>query len=210
MAAPPNRRATMSRDCSGFNMVAIEGIEAARDSLGSINTTDTGNDLDNARSLLEAQISLVDANKPQFGPPAPPNASATIVAGLNASLASLDRVDMIISNDIKAAIAAFIASITSVSSALAAAQKAVAADCQGASSSSSAAATAAVTQVNLYSMLSVPLAAYGQYTVQKLTKSRRVFGCNLHLSSGASVIPFWLTSRIWFTSGVNWVTSLGG
>ncbi|KAJ7617604.1 hypothetical protein DFH06DRAFT_1145041 [Mycena polygramma] len=59
--------------------------------------------------------------------PSPANATATIVSGLQTSLASLNKVTLFSSNDTKAAVAAANSSITS---ALAAAQKAVAANCQ--------------------------------------------------------------------------------
>ncbi|KAJ7839629.1 hypothetical protein B0H13DRAFT_1911173 [Mycena leptocephala] len=135
LAAPLQLRAVTSPDCSKFNVQAIVGIQAARNSLGSINT---GTDIVNARNLLEAQISLLDANSGTTAiadslltgeQPAPADSNAKIVAGLQAALGSLSHVDVVLifNNDTKTAVAAANSSVTS---ALAAAQSAVAANCQ--------------------------------------------------------------------------------
>ncbi|KAF7356102.1 hypothetical protein MVEN_00940200 [Mycena venus] len=133
LAAPLQSRAVTSKECSSFNVQASIGIDAARTSLGSINT---GNDIGNARNLLEAQLSLLDANNGTTqiadsllvnAPPAPADANARIVSGLQASLASLSHVVLIVDNSTKAAVAAANASMTT---ALESAQQAVAANCQ--------------------------------------------------------------------------------
>ncbi|KAJ7908636.1 hypothetical protein B0H13DRAFT_2331147 [Mycena leptocephala] len=99
LAAPLQLRAVTSPDCSKFNVQAIVGIQAARNSLGSINT---GTDIVNARNLLEAQISLLDANNGTTAiadslltgeQPAPADSNAKIVAGLQAALGSLSHVE---------------------------------------------------------------------------------------------------------------------
>ncbi|KAJ7853336.1 hypothetical protein B0H14DRAFT_3136909 [Mycena olivaceomarginata] len=59
LAAPLQSRAITSGECSQLNTKVIIGIGAARGKLGSINTV---NDVGNARDILEAQLSLLDAN----------------------------------------------------------------------------------------------------------------------------------------------------
>ncbi|KAJ7103819.1 hypothetical protein C8R44DRAFT_988010 [Mycena epipterygia] len=131
LAAPLHRRAVTSPDCGKANVVSSEGIDAARNSLGPINTA---NDIGNARLLLQAQLSLLDANNGTtqiadsllFGaPPAPADANTRIVAGLQAAQDSLNRV-FAFDN---ATIAAVQAANSSISTALVSAQQAVALNC---------------------------------------------------------------------------------
>ncbi|KAF7374272.1 hypothetical protein MSAN_00310200 [Mycena sanguinolenta] len=133
LAAPLHSRAVTSPQCSQFNVYASAAIDEARLSLGSINT---GNDIGNARNILQAQLSLLDANTGvteiadsllTSAPPAPANASATVVAGLQAALASLNQIFFLADNTTKAAVAAANASMIT---ALDNAQQAVAANCQ--------------------------------------------------------------------------------
>ncbi|KAJ6471841.1 hypothetical protein DFH09DRAFT_1294097 [Mycena vulgaris] len=129
--AAPVRRAVISSKCNTVNVGAIVGIDDARLKLGAINT---GNDIGNARNILEAQLSLLDANNGTTqiadsllvgAPPAPADANTRIVAGLQAAQASLNKV-FEFDNTTKAAVAAANASIAS---ALTSAQQAVAIDC---------------------------------------------------------------------------------
>ncbi|KAJ6471847.1 hypothetical protein DFH09DRAFT_1380534 [Mycena vulgaris] len=127
----PVRRAAISPECSTVNVGAIVGIDEARLKLGAINTS---NDIGNARNLLEAQLSLLDANNGTTqiadsvldgAPPAPADANIRIVAGLQAAQASLNKV-FEFDNTTKAAVAAANASIAS---ALVSAQQAVDINC---------------------------------------------------------------------------------
>ncbi|KAF8173523.1 hypothetical protein K438DRAFT_2023422 [Mycena galopus ATCC 62051] len=133
LAAPLRSRAVTSKQCSSFNVQASGSIDEARISLGSINT---GNDIGNARNILEAQLSLLDANTGvtqiadsllTSAPPAPANSSAVIVAGLQAAQGSLNQIFFLADNSSVAAVASANASI---STALENAQQAVAANCQ--------------------------------------------------------------------------------
>ncbi|KAJ7220915.1 hypothetical protein GGX14DRAFT_676419 [Mycena pura] len=98
LAAPLNRRAVTSPECSSANVAADIGILAARNSLGAINTAD---DIGSARLLLEAQISLLDANNGTTqiadslldgAAPAPADSQALIVSGLLAAQGALNKV----------------------------------------------------------------------------------------------------------------------
>ncbi|KAJ6473970.1 hypothetical protein C8R47DRAFT_711169 [Mycena vitilis] len=141
MAAPHGGRATGAAECD--LVTQISGIQEASTRLGAINTTLTDGD------LLKAQLALVDANTGvkqislsalANAPPAPPNATATIVSGLTASLASLNKVVLFISNDTKAAVAA---ANSSINAALATAQTSLTGNCPGTPQFDSAAFTAA-------------------------------------------------------------------
>ncbi|KAJ6512550.1 hypothetical protein C8R45DRAFT_1087706 [Mycena sanguinolenta] len=133
LAAPLHSRAVTSTQCSQFNIQASVAIDDARLSLGSINT---GNDIGSARNILQAQLSLLDARNGTTeiadslltnAPPAPANADAITVAGLQAALASLNQIFFIADNTTKAAVAAANASMIT---ALDTAQQAIAANCQ--------------------------------------------------------------------------------
>ncbi|KAJ6478077.1 hypothetical protein C8R47DRAFT_640899 [Mycena vitilis] len=143
LAAPVNGSATASAECNTFLAQTIQQIAIARTNLASINSANDG--IATARSLLEAQFSLLDANNATQqiaislganAPPAPADAGATIVSGLKVSLASLKDVVLVSTNDTKAASAAK----TALASALSAAQSAAAGNCQNAGASSATAA----------------------------------------------------------------------
>ncbi|KAJ7229778.1 hypothetical protein GGX14DRAFT_553283 [Mycena pura] len=102
-----------------FDVSVSTGIQAARDSLGPINTA---NDIANARLLLQAQLSLLDANDATTqiadsllanAPPAPDDAQARIVAGLQAAQDQLSRTFILGNNITAGAVQAANASIAS-------------------------------------------------------------------------------------------------
>ncbi|KAJ7486456.1 hypothetical protein FB451DRAFT_1553820 [Mycena latifolia] len=133
--AAPLRRAVTTPDCSKANVAAIIGIDSAQRSLGSINTADQ---LFNARFLLNAQLSLLDANNgtTQIADsllngvaPAPADANARILAGLQAAQASLNQTFFFAAENATAAAVAVKAASSSIATALASAQQAVDINC---------------------------------------------------------------------------------
>ncbi|KAJ7034439.1 hypothetical protein C8F04DRAFT_1234289 [Mycena alexandri] len=123
-AAPLQRRT----NCGKFNVAVATNTQSALLSLGGINT---GIDFGNAQNLLEAQLSLLAANNGTTqiadsllanAPPAPADANARIVAGLQGAQASLNKV-FEFQNSTKVTVAAANSSITT---ALASAQEALA------------------------------------------------------------------------------------
>ncbi|KAJ7289434.1 hypothetical protein C8J57DRAFT_1493870 [Mycena rebaudengoi] len=97
LAAPVDRRAVSSPQCNGGNVDAIIAINAARNTLGAI---DTSKDIGNARNILTAQLSLLDANNGATqiadslltgAPPAPADAQARIVSGLQGAQDALNK-----------------------------------------------------------------------------------------------------------------------
>ncbi|KAJ7752896.1 hypothetical protein B0H16DRAFT_1459618 [Mycena metata] len=124
LGAPLQRRV----NCGQFNVAAAAGTRSALTSLGGINP---GEDIGNAQNIVEAQLSLLAANNGTTqiadslladAPPAPSDANARIVAGLQAAQASLNKV-FEFQNSTKTAVAAANSSITT---ALAGAQGALA------------------------------------------------------------------------------------
>ncbi|KAJ7698114.1 hypothetical protein B0H17DRAFT_1130038 [Mycena rosella] len=90
LAAPFHRRASLA-DCNNDLVGVIIPLGHARQSLGSINTSD---DIGNAATLLKAQLSLLDANNGttrisvgllKGGAAVPADAQPQIVAGLQAA-----------------------------------------------------------------------------------------------------------------------------
>ncbi|KAJ7451480.1 hypothetical protein B0H11DRAFT_2289006 [Mycena galericulata] len=131
LAAPLDRRAVTSKACSAANVGAIGGIESARVALGPINTAF---DIGSARLLLQAQLSLLDANNGTTeisdslltgAPPAPADANTRIIAGLQAAQGFLNQVFDFNPNT-TAAVKAANASITT---ALTSAQQGVSLNC---------------------------------------------------------------------------------
>ncbi|KAJ7486563.1 hypothetical protein FB451DRAFT_1391472 [Mycena latifolia] len=130
---PPLRRAVTTPECSAANVAASIGIEGARDSLGAINTA---SELFNARFLLQAQLALLDANNGTTqiadslltnAPPAPADANARIMAGLQAAQAALNQT-FFFSTDNTTALAVQSAK-TSIATALTSAQQALTNNC---------------------------------------------------------------------------------
>ncbi|KAJ7509591.1 hypothetical protein B0H11DRAFT_2270011 [Mycena galericulata] len=133
LAAPLDRRAVTSAACSSANVGASEGILSARLSLGPINTA---NDIGNALPLLQAQLALLDANNGTTqiadsiglgatAPPAPADANARILSGLQAAQGFLNQV-FSFDNVTEAAVQS---ANSSISMALVSAQQAVAINC---------------------------------------------------------------------------------
>ncbi|KAJ7486564.1 hypothetical protein FB451DRAFT_1553859 [Mycena latifolia] len=132
-AVPLHLRAVAPPDCNQIQVGIILGIERARTSLGPINTA---NDIGNARLLLQAQLSLLDANNGtteiQLGslsgePPAPADTNARIVAGLQAAQAALNHTAFFSSDNATAS--AVQTASSSISDALVSAQQAVDTNC---------------------------------------------------------------------------------
>ncbi|KAJ7869953.1 hypothetical protein B0H14DRAFT_2726830 [Mycena olivaceomarginata] len=121
LAAPHHRRAVSSIACSELNIAADTGIFAALNTFASIKSSSDPNLLaaegsltaaDNANRQISTSLQRLDAA------PSPADAFAQVVSGLQASLASLAKVQS--DDSIKAAVAS---ANTSVTAALDAAQK---------------------------------------------------------------------------------------
>ncbi|KAJ7486453.1 hypothetical protein FB451DRAFT_1227327, partial [Mycena latifolia] len=132
--AAPLRRAVTTPDCSKANAVAIIGIDEARRTLGSINTVDELN----ARLLLNAQLSLLDASNgtTQIADslltgfaPAPADPNARILAGLQAAQALLNQTFFFPSQNASATAVAVKAASSSIATVLVSAQQAVDSNC---------------------------------------------------------------------------------
>ncbi|KAJ6450803.1 hypothetical protein C8R45DRAFT_1224005 [Mycena sanguinolenta] len=131
LAAPLQSRAARSSQCNSFSLQASTGVEDARNALAAVNTaTDP-----NARNLLEAQISLLDAeageNQLVAGLDAGGGFASTgakaLISALQATQASLSQIGVLfIANSTFAAVATANASIAS---ALEGAQQVVATNC---------------------------------------------------------------------------------
>ncbi|KAJ7103830.1 hypothetical protein C8R44DRAFT_746574 [Mycena epipterygia] len=130
--APLHRRAVTSAACDKLNAAIDAETESARLALGPINTA---NDISSAPLLLQAQLSLLDANNAStqiafslLGPeegPAPADSQARIVAGLQAAQGSLNKI-FVFDNATATAIQS---ANSSISTALVSAQQAVAINC---------------------------------------------------------------------------------
>ncbi|KAJ7851225.1 hypothetical protein B0H14DRAFT_3137399 [Mycena olivaceomarginata] len=121
LAAPHHRRAVSSIACSESNIAADTGIFAALNTFASIKSSSDPNLLaaegsltaaDNANRQISTSLQRLDA------PPSSADAFAQVVSGLQASLASLAKVQS--DDSIKAAVAS---ANTSMTAALDAAQK---------------------------------------------------------------------------------------
>ncbi|KAJ7486562.1 hypothetical protein FB451DRAFT_1167985 [Mycena latifolia] len=133
--AAPLRRAVTTPDCSKANGVIFIQIDEAQGSLGSI---DTANQLFNAPFLLQAQLSLLDARNGSTQiadsllkgeAPAPADANARILAGLQAAQASLNQTFFFANETATADALSVKAANKSIATALASAQQAVDINC---------------------------------------------------------------------------------
>ncbi|KAJ7227714.1 hypothetical protein B0H12DRAFT_1148651 [Mycena haematopus] len=127
LAAPLQSRASQ---CGSFNVQAGDGISSARNALGVVNTaTDP-----NARNLLAAQLSLLDAEagSSAVAKNLSDNASAsgsfsTLIAGLQAAQTSLSQIPTEFINNVT--LTAVTTANSSIATALDSAQQAVTAKC---------------------------------------------------------------------------------